>query len=724
MKKIIFLRGSQGSGKSYFIDNFSLYNLRAYTLSTDAFRLMFRSPVTNLNGGLGISQKDNKRVFAFLAERLEEKMARGEFIIVDSTLAKPSQFNQYVELIKKYRYQTFIVQFDTPLDECLVHNSYRPTYQFVKPEVIEDTWNVIHNNPIKKSGVTVISPKEFSDTVLAMPKPIDLTEYKSVVVFGDIHGCFEPLKTYFEENPFSEDNYYIFTGDYIDRGIQNKEVLEFLLSIYEKPNVVCLRGNHEEWLESYSARDLEKGLAEIKSEEFLQKTMPQIKDIDRTELRKFCRALRYTEYFKYLDREYFVSHAGVPCLPNVFTPTRELIKGAGNYGDIYEIEKSWFKNEKNKVQIHAHRNPEDKPIDNEIRNYNLCGSVEFGADFRMIIIDKNGITPKYYKNTVFAQAPEEETFADQLKASDLIRTRECSDGIVSYNFTKEAFYDKKWNALTTKARGLFMRGNDIIARGYDKFFNLEERFETSRKHLYETVKLPVDFYVKYNGFLGLISVKDNVVRTFSKSADDSDFANLFRKNFTEQIDLQNVKEIAEKYNLTNHTFIFECVDNENDPHIIEEPKRVVLLDIVENSIEPKFLQYADLVTVGQELGVKVKDLYATATTMDEFKEYLDEFTTTDDTTREGFVVVDANDFMFKIKQPYYCSWKRMRSAITRIKKNIENGDKPSKKLPLLETDEEKDFINYALKEVSYDTVLNWKSIIDARKDYLAWKNEV
>ena len=41
---------------------------------------------------------------------------------------------------------------------------------------------------------------------------------------------------------------YIFVGDYIDRGVENAEVVNFLLSIMNRKNVLMLEGNHERWL--------------------------------------------------------------------------------------------------------------------------------------------------------------------------------------------------------------------------------------------------------------------------------------------------------------------------------------------------------------------------------------------------------------------------------------------------------------------------------------------
>ena len=53
--------------------------------------------------------------------------------------------------------------------------------------------------------------------------------YKKIVFIGDIHGCYDTLKQYPDfKDGLKDDTEYIFLGDYIDRGNQNAEVLQFL----------------------------------------------------------------------------------------------------------------------------------------------------------------------------------------------------------------------------------------------------------------------------------------------------------------------------------------------------------------------------------------------------------------------------------------------------------------------------------------------------------------
>lgn len=69
----------------------------------------------------------------------------------------------------------------------------------------------------------------------------------SIYAIGDIHGCFEKLEQLFKIITLEEDDEIIFLGDYIDRGPDSKEVIDFIINLKfkKKDKVVCLKGNHE-----------------------------------------------------------------------------------------------------------------------------------------------------------------------------------------------------------------------------------------------------------------------------------------------------------------------------------------------------------------------------------------------------------------------------------------------------------------------------------------------
>ncbi|MCC6745445.1 MAG: serine/threonine protein phosphatase [Acidobacteria bacterium] len=72
----------------------------------------------------------------------------------------------------------------------------------------------------------------------------------STYVIGDVHGRYSQLTALLREVPcdLSKDK-LVFLGDLIDRGAQIKEVVSEVLRLRnEHPNVVTLRGNHEQML--------------------------------------------------------------------------------------------------------------------------------------------------------------------------------------------------------------------------------------------------------------------------------------------------------------------------------------------------------------------------------------------------------------------------------------------------------------------------------------------
>ena len=73
MRKLIILRGAQGSGKSTFVKK---NDLERFTLSADTIRLMLNSPELTIDHTEMIPQFNNKKTWNILYSILEERMTR------------------------------------------------------------------------------------------------------------------------------------------------------------------------------------------------------------------------------------------------------------------------------------------------------------------------------------------------------------------------------------------------------------------------------------------------------------------------------------------------------------------------------------------------------------------------------------------------------------------------------------------------------------------------
>jgi len=79
----------------------------------------------------------------------------------------------------------------------------------------------------------------------------------AIYVIGDIHGCLRPLQRLLGKIEPQPGDEVIFIGDYIDRGPQSREVVEYLLGLPYR--CVFLLGNHEKMLLDFLAGD-DRGL--------------------------------------------------------------------------------------------------------------------------------------------------------------------------------------------------------------------------------------------------------------------------------------------------------------------------------------------------------------------------------------------------------------------------------------------------------------------------------
>lgn len=206
----------------------------------------------------------------------------------------------------------------------------------------------------------------------------------------------------------------------------------------------------------------------------------------------------------------------------------------------------------------------------------------------------------------------------------------------------------------------------IVARSYDKFFNVNEMPETKFDMLQHKLKFPVTAYVKENGFLGMVSYNPDTDDFFisSKSDPQGDFSAYMRSMFY-QVG-ENLDELKEYMKNNDVTFVFECVDMENDPHIIKYDKsRLFLLDVVKNKMQFEKLPYSKLVQF-EKFGFEVKKKAIQIDNWTDFYNWYTEVTAEDylydGKEIEGFVVEDSVGYMVKLKLYYYKLWKHMRSV--------------------------------------------------------------
>ena len=723
MRTLLLLRGTQASGKSTWVTE---NNLEPYTLSADKIRLNIANPVLNEDGSIEISQKYNKLTWELLYKYLEMRMENGDFTIIDATHSDIKLMNKYRDLANTYKYTIYYLEFDVPLEECLKRNRERVGYKYVPEKVIERTWETIKN----KEKLPSIFKKINSIDEIINFYTADVNEYKKVIIIGDIHSCAEPLKEVLKD--FSEENLYVFVGDYFDRGIQPVETFKIMLDLLEKPNVILIEGNHEEKSMKKFIYDEEKYTKSFEETTLL----PLLKEYDvdyvRASLKKIYKKLRQCFAFEFRGKKFLCTHGGLPLVPKLtLVSAKEMIHGVGKYEtEIGEIYSENYKKGlcQGFIQVHGHRGVNDGQF-----SYCLEDRVEFGGELKVLTIDNEGKIKKTgIKNSVYNKglkipmsgAVEKVEFntanelINEMIRHQFITVKECEYNLISLNFNREAFNKKKWNDLTIKARGLFVDkdSGEVKIRSYNKFFNFGER-HVNLGYLKKYATYPIRAFKKYNGFLGLASVVNNEVVLTSKSVTSGKYKDIFQ-DIWNKVESE-VRELLKQTMIENNcTAVFEVVSPEYDPHIIKYDKEhLYLLDFIENKLDldthnidlefseklMKKVEFSsDLLTKKEEL-TRLENYDELYNFLAEKEKSLEEF--------EGYVLCDNSGFMFKFKLPYYNLWKTRRAWLERYRSALAKG----KKVEVTEKDEHRHFKKFLLK-LGNDK-LQELSIIDARELY-------
>ena len=754
--------GAPGSGKNHWINSL---NQKLIDEGFERNKLISVIEMDTIRKSLPRIEKEDEpsqlynRAVAFLAkEALQVNMDYRKTVAYNATNLKPEYIDSLLSVARDKGYEPVFVTFDVPLDVLKERNITRPKEDHVPEKIIENMYkqyqSLLDSAYWRKiqQKYTVVKEEEFQFL------EAKTHEFKGdVYVFGDIHGNYEALDNFFKEHPISNENTYIFVGDYLDRGTEKGivDMYEFLKEHINDENFYFLEGNHEQWLRFWT-EDLF-----IKYRGFKDtKKVLEENGFTKEETKEILNNMSDRIFFKIKDKEYYVVHGGFlkeldkkmalimdgsylmrgekdPESKTLYeTPISDKYKGEmrqihGHRSDDGFSEKAVKSTGKeNDIDITAHNNTISLVDREAVDDNGFLRVLKISQDNEMKLFRIEGENKYHAYVKEDGTVTEEvglETHDYQIFDNPLIRTNvlhEYDNGSMMYsvNFRKNVFFDHLWDENTEKARGLFLLvDNDknvkVVARGYDKFFNAEEREGSGNPEMTpfeeKLAKFPkneeVRAYRKENGFLGMVSVVNGELHFFSKSTDQSDFSKMVEENFLKSCSSPDyVKNYLEKHDLT---LTVEVIDPKRDPHIIEysEPK-VVGLDLVKNQLLTKKIDYEELKEFCQNAGIEHKELLFSWPNKEAFeKDYHNNIFNQDAKVKntEG-VVIECGDSMMKVKTDFYNMWKsarKFKESLARgkgkqstndieayIKDNIEE----LKDLPIIEV--RKEYVNHRTKQ--------------------------
>lgn len=148
MKRVIFLIGIPGSGKSTWAKEYVNNNPNTVILSRDSFRRMISS-------NYKITYKHESLITDWMLSCFEIALNAGKDIIIDNTNLKFSYIDSFIDIILNNHtldnsyfstpYNIYFKVFDTPLNVCLERNgdgkNARPETERVPFDVIKNMYN-------------------------------------------------------------------------------------------------------------------------------------------------------------------------------------------------------------------------------------------------------------------------------------------------------------------------------------------------------------------------------------------------------------------------------------------------------------------------------------------------------------------------------------------------------------------------------------------------------
>ena len=213
---------------------------------------------------------------------------------------------------------------------------------------------------------------------------------------------------------------------------------------------------------------------------------------------------------------------------------------------------------------------------------------------------------------------------DYLEKGLVVKNNHPTLPISIWNYSRKCQYDNKWDEITKQCRGLILdQEGNVIAKGFDKFFNIEEHKPD------EIPNEPFEVFEKLDGSLGILFWYEGKWILTSKGS------------FTSEQAIKGKEILDSKYNVhpipKGYTTLVEILFPQN--RIVcdyGDDESLVVLSMISNA-SGKELDYNSLKLIGEETKMPLVKVYDGISDYKTLKSMIDK-------DREGYVVKFINGF--------------------------------------------------------------------------------
>lgn len=405
MRHLIITRGPNTSGRQAYIQS---QGLQPWLVDQHLLETLLYEPVSDPRGGSREDPQQHQRIRNRTLRLLEEKMARGALVVFNPSdtgvpfgRLMPSASDRIIaatiELAKRFRYTVHIVDFTRGVDaaefearrknagvECHPGEAQRILAHMNRRLGLEQSSDVLWHTPSEAKLLDIIEPETK-----------DLSQWSNIVAIGDIHGCPRTLAQLTDNFEVRDDTYYIFLGDYINKGPDSGGVVRALLDHFmPRENCSFLTGNHERPLSDWAA-----GSERLKKV-FVDTSLPSFKtsSITRNHARTFLECTIDAGRFHWQGLDILATHGGFALPPERLAVFSSEHYQFGTDASRFDPDQAWEANmlaghmpgPETLIQLHGHRNPSQRPIAAALGSYCLEDGVDKGGDLCALALSRDG----------------------------------------------------------------------------------------------------------------------------------------------------------------------------------------------------------------------------------------------------------------------------------------------------------------------------------------------